>query len=235
MGTLSGMDSGALLEHLRRELNTFEALLAGDLGVPIEHCGDWTLHDLAAHLGRSNRWASVAVTEQRGDYQAPPAPRDQTDLAIWFKDASEGLLTALERDPATPAWTFFPPHTVGFWRRRRCLEALIHRWDAENALGLPSGFDPGLAGEGIAEIIDTMLPRQIERGRTTGPAHAIRLAATDTGTSWLLGPGEPIATIDATAENLLLLLWKRTTVDDRFTWTGDRATAQAVLDSPLAP
>lgn len=229
------MDPAALLEHLRRELNTFEGLLAGDLGAPIEHCGDWTLHDLAEHLGRSNRWAAVAAVEKHGDHRAAPAPREPAELVAWFHESSERLLSALDRDPAEPAWTFFPPHTVGFWRRRRCLEALIHRWDAENALGVTSHFDPELAGEGIAEVIDTMVPRQIEHGRTSGPTHAIRLAATDAGESWLLGPGEPIATISATAQELLLLLWKRAPADDRFSWAGDREAALEVVTSPLVP
>jgi hypothetical protein len=48
------------------------------------------------------------------------------------------LLRALDTEPSTPAWTFHPPHTVGFRQRRRCLEALIHRWDAERAGGAGS-------------------------------------------------------------------------------------------------
>ncbi|MGI5328418.1 hypothetical protein [Actinomadura nitritigenes] len=39
------------------------------------------------------------------------------------------------------------------------LEALVHRWDAENALGNRRPLDPVLAGEGVAEVFDTMAPR----------------------------------------------------------------------------
>ena len=64
------------LAHLRQELAAFEACLGGDLSAPVEHCGDWTLYDLASHLGGGNLWAAAAVTEQRGDYEPRPAPRD---------------------------------------------------------------------------------------------------------------------------------------------------------------
>ncbi|WP_345457544.1 maleylpyruvate isomerase N-terminal domain-containing protein [Actinoallomurus oryzae] len=67
----------AFLAHLRRELTVFSACLNGDLSAPVEHCGDWTLHDLAEHLGRGNLWAAAAVTEQHSHYEAPPAPRDR--------------------------------------------------------------------------------------------------------------------------------------------------------------
>ncbi|WP_049580477.1 maleylpyruvate isomerase family mycothiol-dependent enzyme, partial [Streptomyces sp. SBT349] len=159
------MEPTACLTSLRRELNAFLACLDGDLSAPVAHCGDWTVRDLAEHLGRGNLWAAVAVTERRGDYRAPAAPTQPAALARWFEDTCATLLAALDTDPATEAWTFHPPRTVGFWQRRRCLEALIHRWDAENALGTPDPLDPELATDGIAEVLDTMAPRQIARGR----------------------------------------------------------------------
>jgi hypothetical protein len=80
-----GMDSASYLAYLRRELGAFEACLAGDLAAPVRHCGQWTLHDLADHLGRGNLWTAAAVTDQRGDYEAPAAPRDRVARAGWFR------------------------------------------------------------------------------------------------------------------------------------------------------
>lgn len=228
------MDSPGFMIHLRRELAAFETCLAGDLSARVEHCGDWMLHDLADHLGRSNLWAAVAVTEKRGDYQAPPAPRDPVELVNWFNDSSTTLLRALDQDPSVPAWTFRPPHTVGFWQRRRCLETLVHRWDADHALGISRHLDATLADEGVAEVFDTMAPRQIDCGRASTPGHAVRLLATDTRSSWIYGPGAPVATISATAENLLLMLWGRVASDgEAIQWEGDRDAGQVVLDGPL--
>jgi len=224
------------LGHLRRELTAVEQYLDADLSSPIEHCGDWTLYDLADHLGGGNLWAAVAVTEKRGDYKPPAAPRDPVELTTWFRGTAATLLAALETDPATPAWTFFPPHTVGFWRRRRCLETLVHRWDLEHALGIDHDLDPVLASDGVAEVIDTMVPRQVRRGRLVAPEQAVRLAATDTGMSWVLGPGDPVGEVSGTAADLLLMLWGRLPREhDAISWEGDRQAARAVLARQLVP
>jgi uncharacterized protein (TIGR03083 family) len=154
----------------------------------------------------------------------------------WFGDTARVLLAALDADPAASAWTFFPPHTVGFWQRRRCLEGLVHRWDAQHALGIDGVLDPVLAGDGIAEVIEVMAPRQVDRGRAAAPSHAILLAAADVSSSWILGPGQPVATISGTAADLLLLLWGRLPAGDRaLTWAGDRPKALAVLNGRLVP
>ena len=230
------MDSAALLDHLRRELDAFAACLHGDLSVPVVSCGTWTLFDLAEHLGRSNEWVAVAVNERRGDYQAPAAPQEPAALVEWFDRTCARLLEALEQDPSREAWAVCLPHTVGFWRRRRCLETLVHRWDAENALGIDSAVDPMLAAEGVAEVIDTIAPRQIALGRAASPSRAVRLLATDTGASWELGPGTPVATVRATAQNLVLMLWNRLAADDpAIGWEGDPEAGRAVLSGSLVP
>lgn len=230
------MDSDSLLQHLNDELDAFRTCLDSDLSVPIEHCGEWTLRDLAEHLGSSNLWAAAAVTEKHGNYQATPAPGDSDGLVRWFEEGSASLLKALDTDPSASAWTFHPPHTVGFWQRRRALEALIHRWDAENALGITRPLDPILAGEGVAEVFDTMAPRQIARGRAHRPQSALCLHATDTGTSWVYGPGTVAATLAATAEQLVLLLWGRMRIcDAAFGWTGDEETGLRILAGTLTP
>src|ERR1700729_2992454 len=85
------MDSAGYLGHLGQEFAAFEACLAdGDLSAPVTHCGDWTLRDLAGHLGGGNLWAAAAVTEQRGDYEAPAAPRDPGSLLTWLNETSAG-------------------------------------------------------------------------------------------------------------------------------------------------
>jgi uncharacterized protein (TIGR03083 family) len=230
------MDLAVLLAHLRRELDSFATCLTRDLSVPVAHCGGWTLYDLADHLGRSNEWVTAAVTERRGDYQAPAAPRGPGELAAWFDRTSAGLLEVLGQDPALEAWTIYPPRTIGFWRRRRCLETLVHRWDAENALGIRGTLDPALAGEGVAEVIDTIIPRQVELGRAVKPGRSVRLLAADTRRSWVLGPGTPVAEASASAQSLLLMLWRRLPVDDRgIGWDGDVAAGRGVMAGALVP
>jgi uncharacterized protein (TIGR03083 family) len=222
------------LDHLallRDELATFQDCLRADLAAPVEHCGDWTVRDLAEHLGQGNLWAATAISERHGEHRPPPAP---SDIAAWFADTARILIDALVADPATPAWTFHPPHTVGFWRRRRCLETLVHRWDAQHALGVPARMEPALCGDGIAEVIEVFVPRQVRRGRAAEPAAAVRFAATDLDSVWILGPGEPVATVSGTAQELMLALWNRLPMP----WaqlTGDHDAAREALRGPLVP
>lgn len=230
------MDSASFLLHLRREFDAFRVCLEGDLSASVEHCGDWTLRELAEHLGGTNLWAAAAVTEKRGDHRAEAAPREQAVLVRWFVETCVTLLEALDADPSAEAWTFYPPHTVGFWQRRRCLETLMHRWDAEHALGAAGPIDAEPAGEGVAEVFDTMAPRQVVRGRACPPAYAVRLHAADTGASWTYGPGEPVAALTATAERLLLMLWGRMpSSDESLVWEGDRAAGRRLLAAVLVP
>jgi uncharacterized protein (TIGR03083 family) len=230
------MDSAGYLAHMRRDLDAFGACLGGDLWAPVEHCGDWTLYDLANHLGGQNLWVAAAVTERRGDYEAAPAPRDPAALAAWLSHTGAVLLAALDADPDAPAWTIAPPPTVGFWQRRRCMETLIHRWDAEHAAGEAGPIDPGLADDGVAEVIDVMVPRQIRLRRTAPLPHAVRLTATDTRSTWVLGPGHPVAAISGAAADILLLLWGRLDAGDpAIGWDGDRERGQAALSGALVP
>jgi uncharacterized protein (TIGR03083 family) len=217
------------LEILRRELAAFPDCLSGDLTAPVEHCGDWTVRDLAAHLGQGNLWAAVAVTERRGDYRPSAAP---AGLAAWFGETARVLTSALEADPDTEAWTFAPPRTVGFWRRRRCLETVVHRWDAEHAQGGPAAVDPALCGDGIAEVFEVFVPRQIRRGRCAEPSAAVRFTATDLGTSWVLGPGDPVADLAGPARDIMLALWNR---EPWSRLTGDHEIARQALPGPLVP
>ncbi|WP_281253916.1 hypothetical protein [Streptomyces pini] len=88
----------------------------------------------------------------------------------------------------------------------------------------------------MAEVFDTMAPRRLTRGRAVMPGQAVRLVSTDTGASWVHGPGAPVATVSATAADLLLMLRGRAPGDDgRLVREGDRAAGLRVLEGPLVP
>src|SRR5258708_16172059 len=103
-----GMDSANYLEHLRRELDVFEACLAADLSARVEHCGDWTLYDLADPLGRENLWAAAAGTANRGDYQASPAPPSPAPPARVFARHPLSPPATLPTPPSTRPCTIDP-------------------------------------------------------------------------------------------------------------------------------
>ncbi|MFE6925678.1 maleylpyruvate isomerase family mycothiol-dependent enzyme [Nocardia sp. NPDC057663] len=228
------------LALLRAKLTSFGELVTADsdLATPVPSCGDWTLYDLVDHVGSGNMWVVTAVTELRGDYAGDPAPKDTAALRDWYETTADALVTTLSADPDREAWTFTRtmPRTVGFWRRRRAHETLMHLWDGRNALGAAEPFDPEIAVDGIDEVFELFAPRMIHRGLATAPEVALRVRATDADRSWTYGPGEPVAELAGTASDLLLALWaRRSASDPALAWTGDRAAGERVLAGPLVP
>lgn len=229
------------LATLTASLAEFGAVLDGsDLGASVPTCGEWTVYDLADHLGRGNLWVATAVHEKHGggggDEQRAPAA--ESDLRTWFDETADAIATALSADPEAAAWTFTTqmPQTVGFWRRRRAHESVMHLWDIRNAFGAAEDVEPELAADGVAEVFELFARRMVLRGLASEPEAAVRVVATDTGDAWTWGPGEPVGELSATASDLLLGLWGRVPRSgEGFAWSGDAEAGRAVLAGPLVP
>jgi uncharacterized protein (TIGR03083 family) len=218
-----------------------EVLRTADPAAAVRDCGGWTLRDLGTHLGNVHRWATSVVTtgeaQQQSFEDAPGA-----DLVSWYADSAKGLLGALEAaTPEDRCWHFAGTGKVkAFWFRRQVHETAVHLVDAHAAAGTSVTLDPAVAADGVDELFTAWLPR-VTRWHAPPPLAApITLRATDTGDAWTLHPGEPpalgpavepAATAEATAQDLLVHLWKRTGVPPRV--TGATAVAQAFLDAPF--
>ena len=224
------------LAHLRADCDAVLAVLdrtSGDEAVAA--CPGWSVRDLVEHLGGVHRWArQIVLSGERVDETPTPGDRDLTE---WFAEGADALLETLTTaDPTAATWSFTADKTAGFWRRRQSLETVVHRWDAQRAAGEPERIDPVLAADGLREVADLMLPRQVRLGRLAPLPHPVRLTPTDASVDVLLGEGEPAATVAGPAELLLLLLWHRVHPNDpRLQVEGDRDAAVVVLQSPLAP
>ena len=222
------------LAHLRADADAVLAVLAVAEGAePVAGCPGWTVHDLVGHLGGVHRWArDIVLTGRPG-----PEPAPEGDLAAWFDEGAAALIETLTAaDPAAATWSFTTDRTVGFWRRRQALETVVHRWDAQSAVGEPEPIDAALAADGIGEVAELMLPRQVAKERIPPLPGAVRVVASDLEASYVLGDGEPQATVTAPAEVLLLLLWHRVgPADPRLRIDGDAALADRVLRLALAP
>lgn len=179
------------LDALRREGATFRAAIdPGQLAAPVPSCPEWTLQDLAEHLGTVYRVQHSRII--RGVTSKPPEPYSEElnrpagrDLLEWW-DESFALITAeLERQqPDAPAWNWSvqPPKAI-FWHRRIAHETAIHRWDAQVSVSIPDPLDTALAVDGIDEVLDSWLPG----GRRKGPVDrtgVVRLEATDAEARW---------------------------------------------------
>lgn len=225
------------LHHLTTEVTAVrDVLTEADLNASVAACPGWRLRDLVLHLGQVHRWATAIVRTTQLQPEPEVSVRDSA-LRRWFDEGAQELTTTLAAaDPAAPCWSFTADRTAGFWVRRQALETAVHRWDAQCAEGEPDPIDPELAADGVAEVVDLMLPRQLRLGRVGALPHAVTLRALDTGTTRTIGEHDPVAELHGPAELLLLLLWHRVDPGDpRLHVTGDRAAAAEVLRLPLAP
>jgi uncharacterized protein (TIGR03083 family) len=237
----AAMNSGDYREALGREIAAFSRSLAtaiqtpGGLDLQVPACPGWSVRDLVHHVGQIERWVVHAI--DHGNPEAPtPAWPDDADLTDWFAAGTEDLVTHLDADPATPAWAFGPDKNVAFWQRRQAHEHSVHRWDLESALGQTSTLDTTLADDGIDEGVGMFYPRQLRLGRLTEPTAALEVTATDTGRSWVFGPGPAVATASGLASDVLLAIWhRRPTTHPTLAWSGDATQGRAVLALSLAP
>ncbi len=212
----------------------------GDLTVDIAACDGWDMRSLVRHLGLIHLWAAGTVTAAHDDWldamDIPDMARywpelgsswpDDTDLVSWYGATRDNLIRVLESAPADhQCFSFLPaPTPVTMWARRQASEIAIHRFDAENARGVPSYFEPEFAADMLDELLSGFAVRP--RPRTTTKAgieseHVLHVHAGDVDQHWYLtiGPhttvtardgGPADLTTTATAADLYLHMWNRT-------------------------
>ncbi|MER5635493.1 maleylpyruvate isomerase family mycothiol-dependent enzyme [Kitasatospora sp. NPDC002227] len=227
------------------------AVQHADPSLPVPTCPDWTLADLVRHTGSAQRWFTDLLG--KGSLQPPTSrdvdlklPESPAEYPAWLGEAAAeaaAVWTGLDLD--APMWAWGADQHARFWVRRMAFETLVHRVDAELALGLPADIDPALAADGVAEFL-TNLPFAALFAPKTAELRAenrtIRFARTDGAGDWLVRlrpdsltletseklseePAEPAdATVRGTAADLLLLLYGRLDrTSDRFEVHGDDA------------
>ncbi|MEU4670858.1 maleylpyruvate isomerase family mycothiol-dependent enzyme [Amycolatopsis sp. NPDC023774] len=237
--TLSAEDC---LAHLRTLTTEFaQAANSGAANASVPDCAGWTRADLVTHLGEIHRWSAEIV--RTGEPQQRAAAEVPGDLAAWYAESAAVLLASLEAaNPADKCWHFGgTPKTKAFWFHRQLHETAVHLIDLHSGAGTTPVLDPLVAADGVDEVLTALLSR-ITRWHDVPPLPApLTLRATDTGHEWTVVPGEPpavgegeaVATVEASAQELLMLLWKRGDVTPRV--TGDEELARAFLKAPLTP
>lgn len=231
------------LDHLSDGVVGLSAALV-DGSAPVEHCPGWDVADLVRHLGGVHRWATANVRGDSGSDEHSPAPDEWTPLTEWFAAGAGHLIDALVTvgpDRVRPTFDGVPGRAA-FWMRRQALETAVHRWDVELAHGAPGGIGSALAADGIAEVAEVLLPRQVRLRRLEPGLPPILLVPDEdpTGRGALLssessGPA-PVAVVTGPADRLFLLLWHRVVLDDpAVSVTGNRTSAARTLALPLAP
>jgi uncharacterized protein (TIGR03083 family) len=223
----------------------FATLVRGaDPATPVPGCPGWMLADLVRHAGSVQRWFSVLL---RNRIQEPPRsrkvdlrlPAEVDGYADWLAESAAVAAEAFAAtEPDLPMWAWGADQHARFWVRRMLFETLLHRTDAEQALGLRPTVDPALTIDGIDEFLVNLpfagfFAPGVAELRGTG--ETIRFRATDADGDWLVRlrpdgfgpePADPAADADATilgtAADLLLLVYRRLPDDaEVFTRQGD--------------
>jgi len=222
------------VEALEAEQDAFAALAAvADPDLLVPPCRPWTAAALVAHTAAVHRWAAATAALPPAAALPDDGPYERAARADDYLQAAALLRHALA-DPSRPCPTLVGPGVTAWWARRQLHEVLIHHHDLAGALGRRLTVDPVVAGDCVAEVVDTMFPRQVRLGRAAVPQMAVDLHA-PTGT-WGLGQGPVVAEVRGPEMALALLLWRRTTLEDpRLTVTGDRSSVAAVFRRALTP
>jgi len=174
------------VDAVERETAAFaRALMKGDASAQVPTCPDWTLLDLAKHVGGVVGFWSHVLAEGTGRPK-PEVPEDPGPApTLWFTQIASGLVGELKAATAeTQVWTWDPTdQSAGFAARRMAHETAMHRFDAQSAIGAPQPIEPALAADGIEEIF-VMVDAYPDAGR--GEGETLHLHGTDAENEWLI-------------------------------------------------
>jgi len=212
------------------------AVAGADLATAVPSCPGWTLADLVKHAGSVQRWFSVLLRQR---IQERPTSREvdlelpehETDYPEWLAAGAAAAAAAAAFTAAgdlnNPMWAWGADQHARFWVRQMLFETLLHRVDAELALGLRPTVDHDLAADGVDEFLVNLpfaaffAPRTANL-RSSDGEQTIRFSCADADRDWLvrlradgfgLDQEAAAVTADATvrgsAQDLLLLVYGR--------------------------
>lgn len=202
------LDFPDLLRLIDERSAAFRAAIAAapSLDVRVPTCPEWTLLDLARHIGDGRRaWAATIAAgptaTARSAPEGPAMPLEREALPAWLAESTRQLLDALrEAGPDRGCWTWWgtsqSPQTCGAVARHQLQEFAVHTYDAQLTLGAPQPLPDEVALDGVDEFQSTCCattsawphePATVDYHATEG--HSWRL--------WLSAAGARIARLPA--------------------------------------
>jgi len=179
------MEYAEHIEAVERETSAFtRTLMRGDADAQVPSCPEWTLRDLAKHVGGVQGFWTHVLAEGTG--RPKPAFDDEPgpSAGLWLVQIGGFLVNELKAASAdTKVWTWNPAdQSAAFAARRMAHETAVHRFDAQMAIGNPEPIEPALAADGIEEIF-VMVDAWPESGR--GEGQTLHLHSAE-GDEWLI-------------------------------------------------
>jgi uncharacterized protein (TIGR03083 family) len=135
---------------------------AEDPALPIPACPDWTLRQLATHVGRAHRWATQIVATRSAEFlefsSVPDGklPADQAERGRWLTAGAAALIGVLREAGDEQVWAFGQLTPARFWARRMAHETLVHCADAQEAAGDEVDIPAELAADAVDEWLTVM-------------------------------------------------------------------------------
>ncbi|MEU6575496.1 maleylpyruvate isomerase family mycothiol-dependent enzyme [Streptomyces sp. NPDC046805] len=209
-----------LLRLIDERSTAFRAAVASapSLDVRVPTCPEWTLFDLAQHLGEGRRsWAATITAgpaaPAKSASEGPAAPWEREALLAWSAASTQQLLDALrEAGPDRGCWTWWgasqSPQTCGAVARHQLQEIAVHTYDAQVTLGAPQPLPDEAALDGVDEFLSTCCattepwphePAAVDFHAIEGRSWRLSLSADGARASRLPAPGTMPATATATA------------------------------------
>lgn len=247
-----------LLRLIDERATAFRAAVAAapDLSVQVPTCPEWTLRDLAHHLGTGRYvWAATVAAGPEASAKAspdvaPPAPDGREELLAWLEASARVLLDTLEQaGPDRACWSPWvnrqAPAVCGTAARRQLQEISVHTYDAEfTAAGTPVAIPEEVA----LTCVDGFLffnvaepspwpykPAVIDYHATEGRSWRVRLS--DDGVwierepaPWVPEEGIAYVTARTTASDLILWHYGRVSPDDNWEIEGDKAVLDQIAE-----
>ncbi len=187
----------------------------------------WTVGTVARHVAGTHHVVGEIIRRRPdADFslfnELPSPPKDSPEFVDWFRSGTGSLVEQLSIVPAeAECWSWYEHgRRVMWWARRMALEAVVHRWDAEMALGGGSPIAPDIAADGVDEYLDVFVAAS--RGVHDAPAGpTISFECSDRSERWWLDLSvrggrtvvretrQASVQFRGTAEQLLLMVWGR--------------------------
>jgi uncharacterized protein (TIGR03083 family) len=212
------MDSAQMIRGIAFHSEALAVDAARNLDAAVAACPGWTVRDLVEHIGRV-QWFWSELVERRVQDQAEmndvAYPFERGEPLDWFRAQTGRLVAGLHTMVDTdPLWTWWEPdQTALFAKRRQFNEVVVHGYDARHAVGDPRPIPVDAAIVGLDEFVEIM-SKDLSDDQPNPPPLA--LVATDAEWASVLFEGNtgPTLTLEGTASELLLTLWRRLPIVD---------------------
>ncbi|MGW1714816.1 maleylpyruvate isomerase family mycothiol-dependent enzyme [Streptomyces sp. NPDC002156] len=226
------LDFPDLLRLIDERSTAFRTAVASapSLDVQVPTCPEWTLFDLAQHIGEGRRaWAATvaagpAATAKSEPENAPAAPREHEALSAWLAESTRELLDALrEAGPDRGCWTWWgasqSPKTCGAVARHQLQQMTVHTYDAQVTADPPQPLPAEVALDGVEEFLSTCVattsawphkPTAFDFHATEGRSWRLTLDGTGARVATAAEtPDAPGVSVHGTASELVLFVYDR--------------------------